>query len=176
MRFKIGVRGQFAQRLQDRIEKWAATNKVSARLRIPKELEWVYWQEYGVPGHTILPVESKMLAFPGEGGTELRDQVEWPGVKPHHTILNAMDEIADAAREHLVQAMNRGGADDPEIVKEEMAQAVETAKALIVSGYERDLPGTRPDNAEYPKQSGKLHGETAASVFDELAEVVDGSE
>lgn len=173
MRLTLRSKGQFAKRLQERIDKWAAAKGIAARIHIPPELEWVYWQEYGVPGHKIVPVESKMLAFPGEGGTELRDQVDWPGIKPHHTVTKSLDDIHTNAAVLVQEAMAQGAADDPELLRQAVVNAVEEAKAIIVGGMAADLPGTRPDNPEHPKQSGKLHGDTAANVFDELAEVVE---
>ncbi len=173
MRFTLKPRGDFQRQLEERIKRWGASKNVGAKLVIPEALHWVYWQEYGVPAHTITPVEAKMLAFPGEGGTELRDSVDWPGIRAHHTVQNAMEGIKDKTRLLVREAMQEGGASDPEKLKAAFRQSAEMAKEAIAEGLAEDLPGTRPVNEEFPKQSGKLLGETASSVFTELAEVVE---
>jgi len=163
--------GAFARRLEERIEKWRG-NKIAATLVVPDELKWWYFQENGVPARTIVPVESTRLAFPGEGGgTELRTSVDWPGIKPHHTVQNVMEDVHLETQALVTQALQAGGADDPELVKQAVAEAVKEARALIAAQMAEDLPGTRPDNPTYPKQSGRLHGETASSVFLSLAGV-----
>ena len=174
MKFTVKAQGLFSKQLQARIEKWSGS--VATRIRIPEELRFLYWQEYGIPGHTIVPVEAKVLAFPGEGGTQLRESVSWPGTKPTRTISKSLDEIHAAAAMHLQGALQAGGADDPELVRRALLEATEEAKAVIAEGLATDLPGTRPENPEYPKQSGRLHGETASDVFTALAEVVEVEE
>jgi len=173
MQFTVKARGDFQRQLEARISKWASVKGIAARIHAPEALNFWLWQEKGVPGHTIVPVDAKVLVFPGEGGTEMRDSVDWPGIRPHHTVANSLEEIRDNASQLLQQALSEGGADDPATVQAAVLEAVHDAKAIIVGAMTGDLPGTRPDNAQFPKQSGKLHGRTAASVFDELAEVVE---
>jgi len=173
---KVVTNGEFSKRLEARAEKWRG-RKIAAHIHAPDELKWWYWNEHGVPARTIVPVESTRLAFPGEGGgTELRTSVDWPGIKPHHTVQNVMEDVRAATQVLVRHALDNEGADNPDLVEQAVVEATKEAKSLIVTQMAEDLPGTRRDNKTYPKQSGKLHGETAASVFDRLAGVKDDSE
>lgn len=183
--FKTQIAGKFVEQVEARARKWADT-KISARITVPDELVWWYWQEFGTAasgdagrasGHTyeIVPVKAKYLIYPYQGKKVMTLKVEaHPGIKPRRSVTKALPDIRDNTKTTVRQALHQGGADHPELIREAILEATLAAKRRIVASIAENITGTRvgdPDNFISP---GRLGGETAASVFDSQAQVVSG--
>lgn len=174
--FTGGIKGDFAERMVARSQKWAIP-PISARIFAPDDLIWWYWQEHGTASrgeaggapYPIDPVNAKALAFPdAQGKLVFRQHVEHPGIAPRHSVLKAIPDIEAQSRTKLAAALTDGGLDNPSTLQTAVTAAVTEAKAQIVTSMSENIPGTRID--------GKLAGDTAASVFDAEAEVIENGE
>jgi hypothetical protein len=173
--FTAHFEGTFVKQLQERRAKWAATpNEFGAVIRLvdqPFNMNWWYYHEFGAKPHDIASSTGGKVVYTSGGVTHIVEIAHHPGNKPLHVVGTLLSKIAQEAQEAIHQALTSGGADDPELVKKCIFKAVENAKEFIAVGYEKSLPGSRPPDPEYPKQSGKLQGHTAAEVYREQAVV-----
>lgn len=179
------VRGLFAARWKQRIEAWSSVKKLSAAVKTPDELRWVYWQEYGTAatgesghasGHSypIDPVNAKALVFPGPGGKTVTLHVDHPGIPARHSVRDVLPDIRRQTREALREVLSDSGADYPDRVRASLLASAEAAKGAVTDSLEENLKGVRPGGDGIP--AGRLEGESAASVFDALSTVVDTSD
>lgn len=163
--------GNFVSSMEDRLGKWSASPRIAFTIKVPPDLYFWYYQEYGVAPRTIVPREATMLAFPGAQGTVLMNQADWPGIQGTHTVGTVQETIPDLAREILPTIFSNGNYDPSQITEAFMTEFMTRIKAEIVELMAQTIPGTRPANPEHPKQGGKLGGRTAAEVFDENATI-----
>ncbi len=178
--FTVASQGQLQKRLQTMRSAWKG-QKISSTLKVSPELSFWYWLEFGTAArgekgganYTIRPIDSDYLVFPSSEGLAFRTSVSHPGIKPRRMVRRVHDEIRAAVRKRTAEAFLAGAADNPHLLSNALHQAVLDAKALIVESIAATVTGTRPVNPEFPKQSGKLVGKTAASVFEADATVVD---
>jgi hypothetical protein len=170
---KAKISGNFLSRIKARQVAWSATTKLGARLHLPDGMEWVYYHEVGTFGPYPIPTMPTGVAYLDDNGVLVKAaQVFHPGVKATHMIQNTMPEIDRASAEAVQEAFIAGAADNPATLQGKLEQATEEAKNLITQSISQSLPGTKAFNAQFPKQSGKLKGATAAEVFNEQAEVI----
>lgn len=167
--FTGGISGDFLDRMSKRIEQWSGKT-ISARIYAPDELMWWYWLEVGTAGpYPIDPINAKMLKFPGDAGEAVyAHHVEHPGIAPRHSVLQAMPEIQAQASVKIAEAMSEGGLDDATLLQAAVNTAVKEAKTQIAESIATNIPGTRED--------GRLLGQTASSVFDAKAVVIENGE
>lgn len=189
------LRGNFVERIERRAQLWSKIDGLVYRLVVPPHMKWWYWQEFGVPAHRINPIYPKnmdvgtgaedddggrvgsdVLVYDGPGGLTFSQVVtNHPGIPAHRTVWGvvigspALQMATDQVMQH---AMHMGAADDPELIAEAIEEIMRRAKRMIVDRMRFDLRGRRPYNPEFPAQSGKLMGRTAAEVFDEEADIV----
>ena len=162
--------------------------QIAARIQVPSDLTWWYFLEFGtatrqedapVPGpgaaYPIRPVDHgdhtlHTLAWPGEGGeTVFRKLVPaHPGIRPHPFVRQAIPDILSQWAIDIRAALVEGGFRMSTIKDSLMEETMPYALALLVSNLAAAAPGTRPD--------GNLLGDTAASVFEEEAEIVDAGD
>ncbi len=180
--FTVSSEGQFVNRIKQRQSKWVGLGKFSFTLKVPQdtypgEYSWWYMQEFGVPPHDINPKNSKYLVFPGPEGKVFWDSViHHPGFKASHSVTLVKETIDNMVRDAIRAAFAEGGADNPQILKEALLKAGETAKELIVESMAQTLSIIpREVDPEYPLQSGKLGGRIASQEFDRIATIVDTS-
>jgi len=168
----VTSRGQFLDRLAARRTAAQEATVIASRIVVPEALAWWYYQEFGTAPHQIAPRDSSQLVFP-DGG-RVSHPVQHPGTKPTRSVTKVLDEIEKAAAEMVRKAFLAGALDDPSLLRTAIHEATEEAKRLIVASIAQDLPGSRgPTDPNYPKQSGKLEGRTAAEVFEEMATIED---
>lgn len=174
MKFKLSVTGDLRSKLEERISKWRG-QVASATVHVPDDLKWWVYQEYGTAtyiggsSYSIDPVNADALSFPGPNGEKIfAKHVNHPGIPPRHPVQKAMPAITRTCQEHVSQAFREGAADDPALLQTAVSLAVLQAKEEIVTSLAENIPGTRID--------GKLLGQSASSVFDEQATVVEGDQ
>src|SRR5438445_444717 len=81
---------------------------IRARIRVPSDLRWWYWQEFGIPhSYPIRPINAKMLVFPDSrtGGTVVTPYVNHPGLKPRRMVSKVLEPIGQMAARNFVTAM-----------------------------------------------------------------------
>src|SRR6478752_1499987 len=128
MQFNVKTNGAFGAHLQRRIEAWHG-RKIGARIRVPPELSWWYWQEFGTAtrgdqpqasGHTypIYPVNAKMLSWPGASGQRVFSHgvPAHPGIPPRRSVTKVLDDIRQETQEGVRAALREGGADHPDLI------------------------------------------------------------
>jgi hypothetical protein len=166
---------RFADEIRRRRE--AITGRtLSARIRVPEELIWWYWQEFGTATRATdsertapypIPGEdstSKGVAFEGrDGGLVIRHRVWHPGVYPRAFVRMVIDEIVAGAWQDIADDLVHGRL--AEAHEALLSKSLTRAKELIVESMAQQLTGTRPD--------GKLGGASASEVFNTQAEIVD---
>jgi hypothetical protein len=175
--------------------KKAAGARVSAAIRVPDELSWWYFQEFGTAsrmdadaptgtehgeGYPILPVNGKGLKLPAGG--EYPTETVVPAVGPPHTLMHPgvhpksfvrsiLGEIGSTATRAVIQSIGESQLDVDAVrevlVGEVMPKIVDMiADSMAASG----LAQRRTDG------EGKLGAESPSEVFRDKAEIVDNSE
>lgn len=177
--------GSFRKRLDSRMRKWRQVGSLAARIQVPRELRWWYFQEFGTgeqgesgvaSGHSypIRATNAPLLIFPWGGVVVQTVYVEHPGVPPRSSVRKVLSEIRSKAGDGLHKAFKNGAADSPRLLLNSLAATAQSAKGLIARSLHVNVPGTREageiDGVEYP--AGKLKGRTAGDVFWEKAKVV----
>jgi hypothetical protein len=194
LQFSVESKGNLKSRLEQRIQRWRGET-VAARIQVPPDLKWWYWNEFGTatkfsipststPGATIRPqpgqmktgyyeidpVQAEALRFPQNGQIVFRDQVDHPGLKPSRSVTKMLPSIAQRSQRAAAEAFHNGAADHPGALGQSLVAAAESAKQYICYAYDGDL-GTRALEPSH----GRLGGSTAAADFDSRAKVVDVS-
>jgi hypothetical protein len=174
---------RFLKELQRRRDSF---KPVSARLSVPPDLKWWYWQEYGTaisgePGkasgrtYKIKPINYAYLKFPdpegvygshegldkGDGYARRFFVKAHPGVKPTHMIRSVLDEIEQLAKFDIVSALVRGNYETEAVRQHLLSFTMEQVKSIIVRSISQNLLGYRPD--------GRLGSKTAAQDFEQRA-------
>lgn len=189
--FKITPKsnGALAKEFQARATSFRGA-QIAARIQVPSDLSWWYFLEFGTAtrqqadapvrgggkDYPIRPIERgdvstlKSLAWPdGGGGTVFRAFVlHHPGIRPHPFVRGALGTIMQQFAKDIHAALAEGKVRSTTIKAVLMEQTMPYAKALLVDNLSVAAPGTRDD--------GNLSGNTAASVFEEEAEIVDASD
>jgi hypothetical protein len=163
--------------------------QIGARIQVPSDLIWWYWLEFGTAGRQDAgaPVRSGKTTYPiapvDRGGAATLDTLHWvdengshfplrvaahPGIRPHPFVRPILADIkAFAVRDVLAALAGDGGFRVVNVKSQLMQNTMHRIVEMISESLATVAPGTRPD--------GKLDGNTAAEVFEEGAEVVDGS-
>jgi hypothetical protein len=173
---KGSITGNFKDQMNQRAQRWIGKS-IGARIHVPDDLDWWVFQEWGTAtrgefggaAYAIDPVHAKMLAFPDSAGnTVFSRHVEHPGIPPRHPVLKVMPDIQAQAAQKINSALSEGGLDDPSNLQVAVTAAVTEARTQIAESMSKNIPGTRID--------GKLLGETAASVFESQAVVIENGD
>jgi hypothetical protein len=188
MQMKAQMRGDFLNQLKARAAKLKSMpTKVSARVVVPPELSWWYYQEFGKPVGWDIPkvagtanTKTGAVAFPTAGGQVIADQVHHPGLRARHIVGNVDRQIREEFQEAVAKFIGSGGMQDPEGLRLVVLNATARAKELITQSMADQLPGEPPrppvsDPAYADTQSGKLRGAKAADVYRALAKVIETS-
>lgn len=180
MQLQAKIKGDFLRQIKDRAAKWKSIpDKVAARIVVPPELSWWYVHEVGVPhGYPIPAHAASKIAYPSSGGQVMADSVNHPGLKARHIVGSVLPDIQQIDRQSLRAFLAAGGVDKPEGLYPAIFAATEEARLKILKSIEVNLPSPPrpiPDQRFADTQSGKLHGKTAAEVYDALAKVINTS-
>lgn len=193
---RADFRGLFVQQLRERVKKWEGTQAPAARIVVPDELRWWYFNEFGTatkwedPGgrvlnarlagvpppihgkqkYQIVPVDAKALAFPVRGTLVITKLVNHPGIRPSRSVTKALADIERTMKDRVRDALYAGAADDPTRLKEAVQEAAEQAIQHIAESMSRNLAGAR--EAVENGGEGKLGGRSAAEVFQSEARIV----
>ena len=169
----------FLELIRRRRQQFSST-KLAAQIVVPPDLKWWYWQQWGTalrgdPGYASgrtydNPLEPTGFAFPDAEfpntptgyrvGQQLLSQ---PGIYPQHFVTKSIPEIMKYVGKNFMEAGHNSQYDPKSIRNDLLTNTMQNAISIIVSAIGKALPGTRPD--------GKLHGGTAAAVFEQEAKV-----
>lgn len=171
--------------IRNKIQEWKGA-KIAARITVPPELQWWYWQEFGTAvggrsgqtdptggasGHKypIRPVNTTMLAWTGPDGKQVLvpEVKEHPGVPSHHFVTRTLPDNLEIAAIKLIAAMDRSAWSVKTVRDSLLGETMPRVKENIVQMIELTLPGINP--------GGKLKGQAAADVFDQESKIVDSS-
>jgi hypothetical protein len=191
---KVRSKGIFRKQIQERIQRWQSVSAYTAILRVPYEHRWWYWQEFGTAsgydapdampegmvvsndlpssanpsGYGIVPKlhsGTDYLVFEAGGTTHFARSVHHPGIKARKPVRKVLETIVAESRQYVRSALAHGGSSSPEHLKAAVKATGERAKQLIVQSFGLHVSGVRKPNPEYPNQTGKLGGSTAADVL-----------
>jgi hypothetical protein len=183
---------RFVDELRKRRDSFLSNPNPSARLRVPLELKWWYWLEFGTAGRTdpsaplphaanTYPIEpthggAYPLAFPepawpggpgaGANGYYYFGHVNHPGIRARMVVRGSLGDISTMMVQDLAKAFAEKGF-RYRWMQSAIRGTMNNGIRRIAEGYESAAPGSR-DYDEW----GKLHGHTAAQVFRANAEVV----
>lgn len=170
MLFKASITGDFSNAIKERVSQWETQSPFSFTIVVPDGMEWWAYQEFGV-SHSYTITGTNGVAFQGTAGLTILPFVTHPGLEPTHTVGTVASSLENGdLKTEIVFAFSEGQF-IPNDVKQQLLQYMEKIKQAIVEQMADDLPGTRPSNAEFPLQSGKLHGQTASEVFADNATI-----
>jgi hypothetical protein len=176
---KAKTDGAFGKRLASRIAKWASATPASARIRTNEKVDWWYMQEVGVAPYKLKPdprgISDQMaaiwrrdkaaLAFEIDGETVYADHIlSHPGFPAHHMVGDAMPLIEQQGAE-LLRELAPQIPDNPEVLKQFVAEAAAKAKDAIRNSFEQKF-------SNHGSSEGKLKGQTAAQAYEENATIV----
>ena len=125
-------------------------------------------------GYGIVPRlhgESEYLVFEQDGKTRFATAVHHPGIKPRKPVRKVLDQVVSESRQFLRSALAHGGSSSPEHTRAAIKFMGERAKQLIVQSFGLHVSGVRKPNPEFPNQSGKLEGQSAADVLQDAISV-----
>lgn len=168
--------GNFRERLNKRRASWAG-NPLNLTIKGDGDprLKFWYWQEFGATptaSGTIEPTTSPHLVFEGILGHIMANSVISKGVRAQRYIQQALPDIHKYLQDMSIQSLKSGGADNPHKFQEDMFAAMEHVKKIIMDAMDQVMPGSRPEDPEFPNQGGKLKGQTASQFFDEHTSIV----
>lgn len=168
-----------------------AQKPIRARIVIPEDMKWLWYQEYGTglagPSHSTYKIRPKfkdwlqwpdpedkysglnpaVFGTPGQGVARRFVVSAHPGVKPTHMVRNAIPDAARAVLKDFANSLVASGW-NRQVVKVRLTTvSMVEAKHIITLSIEESLPGRRTD--EY----AKLGGKSAAEVFDTAATIKD---
>lgn len=183
LRRKTGNPDSFFDMLQARAKEWANA-KIAARIVVPDDLRWWYWQEFGTATggrshqvdetggasgskYEIRPTNVAMLSWTENGQTVYRPVVQHPGVPSHHFVTRTLQDNLEMASIKIVAAMDRSKWNVDTVRQSLLEEVMPRVKENIVEMIGLTLGGGDPD--------GKLGGRSAAEVFEAESQIVDSS-
>lgn len=192
VKIKLTSPGTFAAEMKKRAAAFKYA-RIGARIQVPSDLRWWAWLEFGSATRTMAdapfagggayPIKNidrgdastlRSLHWTANGVNVFKDNVPaHPGIRPHPFVRTAIKEIVEVFKADVVAALMDKGKDgykfSPGAIQDVLLNhTMVYALSLIVANLATAAPGTRED--------GNLLGETASSVFEEEAEIVDGSD
>lgn len=182
MQLKVSFEGAFEKAIQKRINAWTKADAIGSKLTVPPEHGWWYWQEFGTAGQGNKggasyqipgpdhPEPFKILVIDGEFR---RGPVRHFGIRARRPIRDIMPQLVQMAKKSLRASFAEGSLDRPAVMKRSIRNILKETKKEIVKSFAERVPGSRAINPEFPKQSGKLLGKTAAQVLNRVMKVED---
>ncbi len=185
---KQPVEHRFLEHIQKRAQEWSHVKKLAARIVVPPELQWWYWQEFGTAvrgdagrasGKTYrIPLSGyTTLKWPNAKSPNKPDGWRWqgpveahPGIYPQHFITNRLRLFLTIAAQHLNTVWRKAPMSLLAARDELRDKTMPVIKSHIVDAMRVQIPGTRTD------QWARLHWQTAGGVFDREAKIVDTTE
>jgi hypothetical protein len=180
----VKLSGEIDRRLKQRLDAWSKNASIAASVRVPPELAWWYWNEFGTaskaePGYgsgssyEITVDTAPFLVYRGREGNLIEAiSVSHPGIRPARNVRKALPELNDKIAFAIGNLIKEGGLDTPQQFHTEVQVLAGAAKQLIVEQMALNMDG--PDEeTEKDKQYGRLKGQKAADVFDQSAQVID---
>lgn len=161
--------GSFLEELERRIDS-VGSERISATITVPDEMQWWYYQEFGTPdSYPIDPVYAKELVFPdpsNEAGPRIHAaHVNHPPIRARHMVSAILTDIEETVQSDFALAAVESGFDGEEIRQTIVYSTMEKVKSMIAESFAQRLPGTRED--------GRLLGQSAAEVFESDAEIIE---
>lgn len=165
------------------------TAQIAARIQVPTDLTWWYYIEFGTATrrsgdapygggatgpYPIDPIDRgdsstlQSLHWGPQGAGVFMKHVSHPGIRPHPFVRQALPVIMAQLVTDIRAALTEGGFRQNVLKETLLNETMVFAKALLVENLATAAPGTRED--------GNLLGETASSVFEEEAEIVDAGD
>lgn len=142
--------------------------KIAAKITVPDELIWWYFQEFGTSGpYEILPKDAQALYWPGLEHP-VSKVTNHPGNTSRHMVTLTLNDNLKGASKFFEQAMRFSKWDFTDVRESLLEDTMPAVKANIVSSIAQTLPGSRSD--------GKLHGDIAADVFDRESQIANAGE
>jgi hypothetical protein len=164
MSVKIKSNGEFLKEMRARLTSLNG-NPIQATLRVPDELSWWAAFEFGTDSYEIRSTSGKALWFPVDGTFHYATSVTFPGRRPQLIYRSERADILSFAFEWIAQSFAENKV-RRSTLNSDLATILQYAKAAMSNRISEVAPATRAD--------GKLKGESASDVWDELAEVVKG--
>ncbi len=173
--FETSLTTNFLDKMKKISEGWSSSLSISFTIFVPPELAWWYYQEYGI-NHPYEISGPNGVAFTGDFGVIIRpnithpeNYVTHPGLQPTHTVGVVNESIMNGLLQAAVREAFLESNYEVTGVTTYLENYMQAIKQEIVEQMAIDLPGTRPPDPQFPIQSGKLRGRTAAEVFNENA-------
>jgi hypothetical protein len=160
------------------------SKKAAARLTVPDgpQHRWWYFQEFGTAthnpdsphpsGYEIYPVNGGALSWVAKDGTRIVVPFVGfpftdihPGVTPKRYIATIEPNLKTVIASRAVSSMLSSKFDFNALNQALLTEIMPEIKRQIVESMAEKLSGTRED--------GKLAGQTAASVFEQITQIVE---
>lgn len=171
---KVKFSGAVSRALQSRHAKWSQRKAMGARVVVPPELAWWYYQEFGTAGknesgeansstYTIEPVKGNKLTFMWEGVlTDFGIVENHPGVRPAGFVRKALPTIQQEIHRKLGEVLRKDSVDSPEALQSALLHSMQFAKEEITTSMAAQL-GHFQDGDD--PAFGKLEGRQPEDVF-----------
>lgn len=167
----------FLEVMRKRRSDWSAAGKIAARIVVPPDLRWWYWQEFGtaIGGRTrnvdstggasgsTYSIKPLGPGYPLKWPEGMAWNVNHPGVPSHHFVTRTLPDNLKLAAIKIIAAMDRSQWNVATVRDSLLGEVMPRVKENIVQMISITLTGTRED--------GKLLGQTAADDFDQRANI-----
>lgn len=169
MSFTVSFTGNVTKILEARAAAWASKKVLAARLTVPPELAWWYWNEFGTAGETQpaefnkvsqwstgpitgptgAPTSYKIKASginalelvfrTGEGTLFRGEEVTHPGIRPSRNVQKALPMIQLRIMEGVRSTIKAGLLDNPTLILGTFKNSLEQAKTLITEQMQKNM-------------------------------------
>jgi hypothetical protein len=148
------------------------STELSAVIKLPPELWWVYYQEHGTavrgdnprPAYNIYPKNTDYLSWIGPDGHRLflKFIKDHPGIPPQHFVAQELEEIRQELSALVARTLIESGWDFAAVKEAFLTIGMEQVKQRVAQAIELRL-------GKNPRDDGKLKGGSPADAFREGA-------
>lgn len=176
--FTIKSQRVFDSKMEDLIAEWSLYKDIAAKIVVPPEMIWWYWQEFGTaafaerspsyPGYDV-PQNTDptiTLRFQGrDGKLVLTKHVFTTGVPAKHMVTSIQNDIRVYAFTRIREVLKASNYNPAGLEEALLTDIMVAAKDMITASFADNLS----EHAD--RQFGRLQGATAADEFAQSATI-----
>lgn len=180
--FTLKSQGVFQSKLDEMIAEWSLYQTIAAKITVPPEMIWWYWQEFGTasyaeaspsyPGYTVpkVPDPTITLRFQGlDGSIILTKSIFTTGVPAKHMVTSVLNDIRRYAFTRVREVLKATNYSAIALEDLLLTDIMQYAKTIIIESFALNL------SEHAGRQFGRLGSSTPAEEFTAKATIVNTS-